>query len=56
VNQHVVLVPLFDDQIGHSSFQHIIAIFSKRLMYQAEKFQQNECSIERFFLHKKGFL
>ena len=35
-------MPLFDDPIGHFSFQHFIAIPSESLMHQAEKFRQDK--------------
>lgn len=35
-------MPLFDNPIGHFSFQPIIAIPSESLMYQAEKFRQDK--------------
>ncbi|WP_292995829.1 hypothetical protein [Nitrosomonas sp.] len=47
------MAPLFDDQIGHSSFQHINAIFSESLMYQVGKFRQDDYPIERFFSQKE---
>jgi len=51
--QQVILAPLLNDQIGHFSFQHIIATFSESLMYPAGEFRQDDCPIERFFLYKK---